>query len=53
MRSSTLKTTIKSLFAVRRTVAIEGAPGGGKTTVVHQAARELGVQLSKSICQPC
>ena len=45
MRSSTLKSTIKSLFNVRRTVAIEGAPGGGKTTVVHQAARELGVPV--------
>jgi len=43
MRPTLLKQTIKSLFGVTRTLCIEGAPGGGKTTIVHEAARELGV----------
>jgi len=29
MRATLLKDTIKSLFPIRRTVCIEGAPGGG------------------------
>ena len=43
MRAELLKQTIKSLFPIQRTIAIEGAPGGGKTTIVHEAAAELGV----------
>lgn len=43
MRAATLKQTLKSLFPIQRTVCIEGAPGGGKTTIVHQVAEELGV----------
>jgi len=43
MRPALLKETIKSLFPIARTLCIEGAPGGGKTTIVHEAARELGV----------
>lgn len=43
MRTTTLKSTIKSLFPIARTLCIEGAPGGGKTTIVHEAAEELGV----------
>ena len=43
MRATLLKDTIKSLFSVRRTICIEGPPGGGKTTIVHQVAEELGV----------
>lgn len=43
MRAELLKQTIKSLFPIQRTIAIEGAPGGGKTTIVHEAADELGV----------
>jgi len=43
MRATLLKETLKSLFPVRRTVCIEGAPGGGKTTIVHEVAAELGV----------
>lgn len=43
MRAITLKETLKSLFPIQRTVCIEGAPGGGKTTIVHEVARELGV----------
>lgn len=43
MRPTLLKETIKSLFSIQRTVSIEGAPGGGKTTVVQDAATELGV----------
>jgi hypothetical protein len=45
MRASLLKTTIKDLFAIQRTVCIEGAPGGGKTTIVHEVAKELGVPI--------
>ena len=43
MRSTLLKETLKSLFPIQRTVSIEGSPGGGKTTIVHEVAQELGV----------
>jgi len=43
MRATTLTETIKALKPHNRTVAIEGAPGGGKTTIVHQAAKALGI----------
>jgi MoxR-like ATPase len=43
MRATTLKDTLKALFPIQRTVCIEGPPGGGKTTIVHQAAEELGI----------
>lgn len=43
MRATTLKSTIKSLFPIQRTICIEGSPGGGKTTIVHEVAKELGV----------
>lgn len=45
MRATLLKETLKSLFPIRRTVCIEGAPGGGKTTIVHQVANELEVPI--------
>jgi hypothetical protein len=40
-----MRETLKNLFEMRRTVCIEGAPGGGKTSIVHQVADELGVPL--------
>ena len=43
MRATLLKDTIKSLFPITRTLSIEGAPGGGKTTIVHEVAEELGI----------
>jgi MoxR-like ATPase len=43
MRAATLKDTLKALFPIHRTVCIEGPPGGGKTTIVHQVAEELGI----------
>lgn len=43
MRAKQLASTIKALFPIQRTVCIEGPPGGGKTSIVQQAARELGV----------
>ena len=43
MRATLLKDTIKSLFPIQRTICIEGSPGGGKTTIVHQVAEDLGV----------
>ena len=43
MRATLLKETIKSLFPITRTLSIEGAPGGGKTTIVHEVAQELEV----------
>ena len=43
MRATLLKDTLKSLFPIQRTVCIEGPPGGGKTTIVHEVARELDV----------
>ena len=51
MRATLMKDTLKSLFNAPevgiskppRSVCIEGAPGGGKTTLVHETALELGV----------
>ncbi len=43
MRATLLKDTIKSLFPITRTLSIEGAPGGGKTTIVHEVAAELDI----------
>lgn len=43
MKPAVLKQTIKALFPIARTLCIEGAPGGGKTTIVKEAAKELGV----------
>ena len=43
MRATLLKETIKSLFPITRTRSIEGSPGGGKTTIVHEVAQELDI----------
>lgn len=43
MKAQALATTIKALYPKARTLCIEGAPGGGKTTLVHQCAKALGV----------
>lgn len=43
MRAALLKETIKSLFPITRTLSIEGSPGGGKTTIVHEVAKELDI----------
>ena len=43
MRAETLTQTIQALFPIKRTVAIEGAPGGGKTTICQQVAKRMGV----------
>jgi MoxR-like ATPase len=45
MRASLLKETIKSTFPIQRTLCIEGSPGGGKTTIVHQVAEELDLPV--------
>lgn len=45
MRATLIKETLKSLFPMQRTVCIEGSPGGGKTTIVHQVAEELGIPV--------
>jgi len=44
MRASLMKDTVKALYPQQRTLCIEGSPGGGKTTIVHQVAKELGVE---------
>ena len=43
MRATLLKDTIKRLFPIKRTVSVEGSPGGGKTTIIQEVAKELGV----------
>ncbi len=43
MRAPVLKETIKALYKIKRPIYILGAPGGGKTTVVREAANELEV----------
>jgi hypothetical protein len=44
IRSTQLSEVIKSLYAIKRTLCVEGPPGGGKTSIVRQAANQLGVQ---------
>ena len=43
MRPFLLSDTLKSLIQINRTVAIEGAPGGGKTTIVQDVANAMGL----------
>lgn len=43
MKPALLKETIKAMYSLRRTLCIEGAPGGGKTSIVRQVAEEMGV----------
>lgn len=43
MKPSLLKETIKALTAINRTFVIEGAPGGGKTTLIRDVAAELNL----------
>ena len=45
MRASLLKSTLQALIPASRSVAIEGAPGGGKTTIVHEVAESLGLPI--------
>lgn len=44
MRPNDIHAVITSLFPIRRSVCIEGPPGGGKTSIVRQVASDLGVQ---------
>lgn len=43
MRPSLLSDTLKDLISINRTVAIEGAPGGGKTSLIRSVANYLGL----------
>ncbi len=43
MRPTLLSDTLKSLVSINRTTAIEGAPGGGKTTLVRDVTEALGL----------
>jgi hypothetical protein len=43
MRPSLLSETLKSLVQINRTVAIEGPPGGGKTSLVQDVAHAMGL----------
>ena len=45
MRATLLKSTLSALIPAGRSVAIEGAPGGGKTTIVHEVAQQLGLPI--------
>ena len=45
MRANLLKDVIVATNKIQRTLAIEGAPGGGKTSIVHQAGEELGIPV--------
>ncbi len=47
MRPTDVKATIKALYPARRTLCIEGPPGGGKTTIVRQCAEEMGVEYQE------
>ena len=43
MRATLLIQTLKDLYKSKRPVCIEGAPGGGKTTISRHVATSLGV----------
>lgn len=43
MRPSLLSDTLSNLIRINRTTAIEGAPGGGKTTLVRSVADAMGL----------
>lgn len=43
MKSSQILDTIKALYPYNRPIMLTGAPGGGKTSVVRQAAEALNV----------
>jgi len=43
MRATLMKETLKDMHKILRPVVITGAPGGGKTQLVQQVAKELGV----------
>lgn len=45
MRASLLNSTLTGLIKLGRSVAIEGAPGGGKTSIVHQVGKELDLPV--------
>jgi hypothetical protein len=45
MRASLLKDTLKALVNIKRTTCIEGSPGGGKTTLVHEIGKELSIPV--------
>jgi hypothetical protein len=42
MRPTQLEATLTALISINRTTTIEGAPGGGKTTIVHAVANKMG-----------
>ncbi len=44
MRAELVAQTIKDLYAIKRPVTITGAPGGGKTSIVQQVAKDLGIE---------
>ena len=43
MRPSLLSDTLVSLISINRTVAVEGAPGGGKTTLIRDVTHSMGL----------
>lgn len=45
MRATLLKDTLTALIQIGRSVAIEGPPGGGKTSIVHQVAHSLDLPI--------
>lgn len=45
MRPKLLMQTLTNLYELKRTVCIEGPPGGGKTTIVHELAESLNVPV--------
>lgn len=42
MRPTQLEATLTALISINRTTTIEGAPGGGKTTIVNAVANKMG-----------
>lgn len=45
MKPSLIASSLKALLDKQIAACISGPPGGGKTTVVHQVAKELGIGL--------
>lgn len=45
MKAALIATSLKALVERNISVCITGAPGGGKTSVVHQVANDLGIGI--------
>jgi len=53
MRPQQLADTLKDLIKIKRTVTITGAPGGGKTSIVRDVTKSLGIAYVEQHIKDC